>query len=566
MERAYELQQGYGKEHMRILIVDDLDEARQVLRYLVENNGHEAIEAANGLDALTIAKSSPPDLIISDALMPIMDGFQFLRLIKQDPQLCVLPFIFYSSVYKEDQDVRLAMSLGANAYLLKPMDPNELWGRIEGVLASAKQNSQNPTELIKEDAEYLKRYSEVVATKLEEKVRELENILEERNRAEERLYESKATLTTVFDGMSDPLIMLDVEQRIKRINKAAKDYYGLTCYREATGKYCFEAFKGRTSPCDGCEHCFSALDGFSGSYERVGGMDRNRLEQVIVDIIRDEDGEPTVYIIRISDITEARMIDRQLIQSEKMASLGLLVAGIAHEINNPNNLIYFNAPIMRSYLDFLLPIADEYVAQHPDIQVFGRSYPAFRGDCFELLDNIEYGSTRINQIVGNLREFVRERGQGEIRPIDLNQVVEKAIIICRGRIKKQVKNFETSFPDGPLNLSSDPLAIEQIVVNLLVNAAQAMDKENSWVRLTLIPPDAVVGNVVVEVSDNGCGMDAEMQRRIFDPFFTTKAVGAGTGLGLSITHRLVMELGGKIEVESELGRGSIFRLILPIQS
>ena len=130
---------------MRILIVDDLYDARQVLRYMVENNGHEAIEAANGLESLTIAKSTLPDLIISDALMPVMDGFQLLRAIKQEPELCSIPFVLYSSAYKEDQDVRLAMSLGANAYLFKPMDPIELWGEIEDILEKSKHNVQLPT-------------------------------------------------------------------------------------------------------------------------------------------------------------------------------------------------------------------------------------------------------------------------------------------------------------------------------------------------------------------------------------------------------------------------------------
>jgi PleD family two-component response regulator len=128
--KAYELQEKYGENHMRILVVDDLDDARQVLRYMVENNSHEEIEASNGLDALRIVKSSPPDLIISDALMPAMDEFQFLRAIKQDPVLCAIPFVHCSSAFKEDQDVRLAMSLGANTCLFKPMDPDELRDEI----------------------------------------------------------------------------------------------------------------------------------------------------------------------------------------------------------------------------------------------------------------------------------------------------------------------------------------------------------------------------------------------------------------------------------------------------
>jgi len=360
--------------------------------------------------------------------------------------------------------------------------------------------------------------------------------------------------------------MLDETLRVKRLNRAAKDYYGLNNYQEAVGKVCFEAFRGRSSPCKECGHPFSTMQNYSGSYERRGGKDPDRLEKVFVDVVKDESGGVKAYIIRIHDITQARMMDRQLIQSEKLASLGMLVAGIAHEINNPNNFIYFNAPIMRSYLHFLLPIVDEYASAHPELQAFGRSYPNFREDCLKLLDNIEHGSTRINQIVGNLREYVRERGKGERRWVDLKQVVEKGMSICLGRIKKSVKTIEVNIPEGLPAVITDPLALEQVVVNLLINAAQAADKDDSWIRLTITLHNEPEDEVVIEVSDNGCGMDAETQRKVFDPFFTTKAVGIGTGLGMSISHRLVMELDGHIEVESEVGKGSIFRVVLPIQS
>jgi PAS domain S-box-containing protein len=388
--------------------------------------------------------------------------------------------------------------------------------------------------------------------------------ISERKRAEERLFNSKATLTTVFDGISQPLIMLNADLKVKRLNRAAKEYYGLGSYLEASGKLCYEAFRGRSDPCEGCERPFSSMQGYSGSYERKGETAPDTLEKVFVDVVKDESGTLQAYIIRISDITQARLVDRQLIQSEKLASLGLLIAGIAHEINNPNNFIYFNVPILRSYIQFLLPIADEYVSAHPEITAFGRPYPSFREDCFKLLNNIEHGSTRINQIIGNLREFVRERGQGESRRIDLRQVVEKGVSICLGRIKKIVKTFDVILPEELPDLVTDPLAIEQVVVNLLVNAAQAADKEDSWVKLTVIGPLELKSDVIIEVADNGCGMDAETQKRIFDPFFTTKAVGVGTGLGLSISHRLVTEMGGHIEVQSEKGKGSTFRVVLHV--
>jgi PAS domain S-box-containing protein len=213
---------------MRILIVDDNQDDRQLLRYTVEHNGNEAIEAENGVDGIRIARSSLPDLIISDALMPVMDGFQFLRAIKQEPELCSIPFILFSSSYKEDQDVRLAISLGANAYLFKPKDPVELWEEIKDVFEKAKHTVQYPTELLKEDAEYLRRYSEVVATKLEEKVLELEKTLAERKRAEEALRKSDTFMNTLLNAIPIPVFYKDRDGRYLGFNKAFEAFYGAT--------------------------------------------------------------------------------------------------------------------------------------------------------------------------------------------------------------------------------------------------------------------------------------------------------------------------------------------------
>jgi signal transduction histidine kinase/CheY-like chemotaxis protein len=383
-----------------------------------------------------------------------------------------------------------------------------------------------------------------------------------RKRAERKLFSSEATLATIFDGISQPLIMLDANLKIERMNDAARDYYGLGSTQEAVGKFCFDAFHARSSPCMGCVRPFSIMRDFTGAYERTGRIDPSRIEKVFVDVVKDEEGTTKATIIRISDVTKARHTERQLIQSEKLASLGLLIAGIAHEVNNPNNFIYFNVPILRSYIQFLFPFADEHAAVNPDLQVFGRSYSAFKEDCFKLLDNIEHGSERINQIVGNLKEFARERGKGEKCRIDIKQLMEKCVSICQGRIKKAVKKFEMIIPERCQVLVTDPLAIEQVVVNLLVNAVQAIDKENSWIKLTVVHQYDSEGKFEIEVSDNGCGMDAATQKKIFDPFFTTKAVGAGTGLGLSISHRLVTELGGRMEVQSEKGKGSTFRITI----
>ncbi|MDD2463172.1 MAG: PAS domain S-box protein [Desulfobulbus sp.] len=386
-----------------------------------------------------------------------------------------------------------------------------------------------------------------------------------RKMAELQLSHSRATLAMAIDGMPDPLILFDYQLRVLRLNKAAKEYYGIDHYETAIGKRCFEAFKGRTSPCETCEYPFSTMRGYSGVFERKGGMDQDRLEQIVVDEVKNSNGIPNAYIVRIFDITEERKMARQLIQREKLASLGLLVAGVAHEINNPNNFIFFNIPILRSYLQFLLPIVDQYADTRPDLLVFNRPYPDFRQDCFTLLDNIEHGSKRINQIVGNLREFVRERGQGKKQHIDAKWVVEKAVNICQGRIKKSVRHFTTDLAEGLPSLLSDPLALEQIVVNLLINAVQSMDKEDSQIHIKLSMHDSLPGELVIEVRDNGCGMDHLTRLRIFDPFYTKKPAGDGTGLGLTICDQLINELGGRIEVSSELGKGSTFQVLMKTQ-
>ncbi len=262
------------------------------------------------------------------------------------------------------------------------------------------------------------------------------------------------------------------------------------------------------------------------------------------------------------EMEERKQMEYQIIQSEKLASLGFLVSGIAHEINNPNNFITFNIPILRDYLKELIPIIDAYFRERTDFELFGMPYNEFRQDLFKIMDNMEHGSSRINATVSGLREFVRKKNSVELKSIDLRQVIEKGVSLCRSKINRLVKSFEINVPDDLPSIISDPEFIEQILITLLINAAQATDKEDSWIKLNVSCENSRRDRLIIEISDNGCGMDSETQRKIFDPFFTTKSPGSGTGLGLSVSHTLVQSIRGRIEVESEPGQGSKFSLIL----
>jgi len=382
-----------------------------------------------------------------------------------------------------------------------------------------------------------------------------------RKYAEEQLHQSKTMLRTVFDGISDPLIMLGRDHVVKMLNKAAKDYFKLNNYSDAIGKPCFNAFFGKSSPCEGCEYPLSAMKGYVGTFERKGRMDPDKLEQVVVYPVKDEMGGQGATIVRISDISEARLMQRQIMQSEKLASLGLLVSGIAHEINNPNSFIVFNIPILREYTENLLPIVDEYAKNHPDFELFNMSYKEFRKDIFKLLDNLEHGAQRISATVSGLKRFAKGRDKEGRRRVDMRQVIEQGVAICHSEIKEMIKSFEIDIDPGLSPIFTDPEAVEQILINLLINAAQASDKEDSWIRLRVASGNKQPDDCVIEVSDNGCGMGEKVKKKIFDPFFTTKAT-LGTGLGLYVCNFLVAGLGGRIEVKSEPGKGSTFRVIL----
>lgn len=206
---------------MKILIVDDNAADRKLLRYILVRHGCDIIEAADGEEGLALARDHRPALIVSDALMPRMDGFQFLRRIKGDPGLAAIPFIFYTSVYTGKMDEELARSLGADAFVVKPKEPDELWAAIAPVLAAGQgQHKPVRSELLQEEEEYLRQYSRIVTAKIEEKLKELERANAE-VRAQARSYRN------LFNSIRDVIIVTDTEGIIRDANQPAlQDTFG----------------------------------------------------------------------------------------------------------------------------------------------------------------------------------------------------------------------------------------------------------------------------------------------------------------------------------------------------
>jgi PAS domain S-box-containing protein len=384
-------------------------------------------------------------------------------------------------------------------------------------------------------------------------------------RTKNELRKSKAMLQSIFDGISDPLILLGEGLTIHAINRPTLDYYMIKNADQVIGKPCFVGLGNQTEICEGCTIPGAVSKGREQQFQRRSLKNSERFEEVSLYPIIDNSGNIENTIIRIHDITEEKRMEKQLIQSEKLASIGVLVSGIAHEINNPNNYISVNIPILRDYINTVIPIIDEYAKKHPDLEILHMPYAEFREDIFELLDNVQHGSRQIKSIVKDLKVFSKPDQDKAIEKIDLKPVIKKVVAFCRSKIGKTVKTFNVNIPENLPEMLIDRKPLEQILINLLINAANAFDKtfnENSRVDLVVSMDDSKENQLIIEVSDNGRGMDEKILEKIFDPFFTTNPSEEGTGLGMYIVHNLIEKIDGRIKVESKLGEGSKFTVIL----
>jgi len=259
---------------------------------------------------------------------------------------------------------------------------------------------------------------------------------------------------------------------------------------------------------------------------------------------------------------EAREIQAKLIQANKMTSLGLLVSGVAHEINNPNNFILANSGILARSWDDARKILREYADENGDFLLGGIPFSELDQHTPELFAGIQDGATRINEIVNNLKGFARQDRPNAESRFNLNQVATAAVTILHHQLVKYTEHFHLDLAEDLPLVRGSAQQIAQVVINLLMNACQALAGRSQGIWLeTCYQPAA--GQVLVTVRDEGCGFTPEEGRKIMDPFFTTKLDSGGTGLGLSICQSILREHQGVLEFVSTPGEGTTFTARLP---
>lgn len=357
------------------------------------------------------------------------------------------------------------------------------------------------------------------------KVRDLERLLEVIERA-------KKMWQTTFDAIRDPVAIINSGFDIERANLSTATLAGADI-KEIIGKKCYKTYAGRNTVCENCP----LVDAIENNKPKIAGLGNQ---------ISKRDFEASAYpypggemrssacVMHYRDVTEEKRLHQELIQNEKMAAIGMLAGGVAHEINNPlGGILAFTQLMIRDLKD-----------QDP-----------IRGD----LEEIERAAIRCKKIVADLLDFSRMSSGKEKQWLSVNMLVEKIVPFIKTELKSYNVNMKLDLSEKVPQVYGDANRLQQVFLNLLTNACQAMEKGGE-LKVKTYPNNLYV---CVEVNDTGCGIPKENLTRIFDPFFTTKQPGKGTGLGLSVSYRIVKEHEGRIEVESKLGAGSTFYVYLP---
>jgi PAS domain S-box-containing protein len=393
----------------------------------------------------------------------------------------------------------------------------------------------------------------------------------QRKQAEEKLTEERNFTNAVLNNAGPLVMVLDREGRIVRFNRACERLIGHT-FKEVSGRSILDLV---THPKDRAEmrrgYPLSAGKTPPSSFEGywLGRDGEKHLISWSNSLMGDGD-ESGMHVVSIGiDITDKRKAEeeadlrkRQLLEADKMASLGVLASGIAHEINNPNNFIMMNTPILRQAWKDISPILEKYYAECEDFTVANMPYSEMRNSVLRLFDGIESGSERIRQIVMNMKNYARRDTPDKPQPVNMNEVVAASVWLLSHEIKKSTRSIVVEPLESLPPVMGNPQRLEQVMVNLIQNACQALVDQGKSIRISTAH-DLRKKEVVVSVVDEGVGISPEHMDHIFEPFFTTKSHNGGTGLGLSVCASIVKEHNGRLEFKSEPGKGTEARLILP---
>ncbi len=392
----------------------------------------------------------------------------------------------------------------------------------------------------------------------------LEREIIERKKIEKSLKESEQLYKTIFDTSADAFVFLDKDFIAAYISHRFTE---LTSYKldDLSGKNYFRTVIHHSPDILAEVAASEALKKIIGPFDSVlkSINDKTIYVNIIMSPVKIKD-EPYL-LIRYTDIGEKKLLEaetekhqKQIQQAGKLASLGLLVAGVAHEINNPNAFISVNIPYIRQYFYEIFPILDEYYTKHPGFKIGKVPYDIFKDDVSDLLNDLREGTDRINRIVNDLKDFAKVDLEIKYEECNLTTIIETSLRLLANQVKS--KNAIVVFDHSKnVLVFGDAHKLGQVMINVLVNAVEAVKQGKGKIEITYV--EKAEGDLVCRVSDNGHGISAKEIEKVFDPFYTTKGATGGTGLGLSVSRSIMESMGHGISIESEEKIGTTVSLI-----
>jgi len=372
--------------------------------------------------------------------------------------------------------------------------------------------------------------------------REVQEKIAELKASNLELARKKNTIQAILNGITDLMVVLSEDHRIVSVNRVFSEIFG---DRNPKGQYCYKVFRGLDRPCSPCPVRTAREENRLCRQLHIYPVDgQNRHFEITASPLRSAEGRLCHMLVLKRDVTREKEYQAKFHQAERMATVGLLAAGVAHEINNPLTAISGFAEGLRRRLPRLAQTIDE---------------PLFE-DFNEYVETILKECRRCQDIVRTLLTFSRGACT-DFAPMNLNGLVEETVKLVRHHLKQSPQNTITLETDESLPpLTGDASQMKQVILNLLMNALDAVQSKGAITLRTFAEGENLV---VLEVEDTGRGIPAEHLDKLFEPFFTTKPVGQGIGIGLSTCYNIVQKHGGEILVRSTPGKGSVFQVRLP---
>jgi len=388
-------------------------------------------------------------------------------------------------------------------------------------------------------------------------------------RLERELFESEARYRAIVEGAFEGVWSIDPQGVTTFVNQAMADMLGYERH-EMLGKSIF-LFMDENAQLEAKKQIERKRE---GKRDRQNFRFKHKLGPEIWTLmstvpLNDAAGGFIGAVAMVSDETasrkdadEQKQRELELVRLDKLMSLTALVGGVIHEINNPNHFITLNVPLLRKSFSDAVVMLDERLMEHPDMTLSGLPYLEMRSELPRMLDQILTGADRIRHIVGELRAYVNNDMPGPLRPVALNDAVASAVTLLEGRIRRSTDNFKQALAGDLPMVLADGRRMVQVVVNLLLNALEAITERNQLVQISTHATEDRQG-VVLVVSDGGPGMTAETLAKVKTPFFSTKRNTGGSGLGLPVAERIIAESHGTLQLASKPGQGTTAKVTLP---